>query len=137
MDLWFELCAGLFRILCSEVPVQRNRFIAKSVLWLWPVLCLSAEHSQIAMNFPAQPHFLSVHGRRAWAAGYANAGLEIWAGALQIADNVHPEFRRPGDVTAISGSRILGAVSVDPSHFSRTFVGPDFSVEEQVWAPLD
>jgi glycogen debranching enzyme len=26
---------------------------------------------------------------------------------------------------------------VDPSHFSRTYVGPDFSVEEQVWVPLD
>ncbi|MGA8028472.1 MAG: hypothetical protein WB992_15110 [Bryobacteraceae bacterium] len=91
----------------------------------------------MAMNFAQQTHFLSVHGRRAWAGGYANAGLEIWAGALQIADNVHPEFRRSGDVTSISGKQIVSAISVDPSHFSRTYLGPDFSVEEQVWVPLD
>ena len=91
----------------------------------------------MAMNFAQQTRFVTAHGRRAWAAGYANAGLEIWAGALQIADNVHPEFRRSGDVTSISGKQIVSAISVDPSHFSRTYVGPDFSVEEQVWVPLD
>src|SRR5690242_14740963 len=89
------------------------------------------------MNFAQQTHFLSAHGRRAWAAGYANGGLEIWAGALQIADDVHAEFRRSGDVTTISGKQIVASISVDPSHFSRTYVGPDFSVEEQVWVPLE
>jgi hypothetical protein len=97
-------------MLSSEVPVQKKRFITKSVLWLWPALCISAEPSQMAMNFAQQTHFVSVHGRLAWAAGYANAGLEIWAGALQIADNVHPEFRRSGDVTTISGKQIVSAI---------------------------
>ncbi|HLJ16204.1 MAG TPA: hypothetical protein VKV15_17020, partial [Bryobacteraceae bacterium] len=117
--------------------MQKKRLITKAVLWLWPALCISAEPSQMAMNFPQQTHCLSAHGRLAWAAGYANAGLEMWAGALQIADNVHPEFRRSKDVTSISGNQIVSAISVDPSHFSRTYVGPDFSVEEQIWVPLD
>ena len=96
-------------MLFPEMPMQKKRLITKSVLWLWPALCTSAERSQMAMNFAQQTHFLSVHGRRAWAASYANAGLEIWAGALQIADNVHPEFRRSGDVTSISGKQIVSA----------------------------
>ncbi len=89
------------------------------------------------MNSTQQTHFLTVHGRRAWAGGYANAGLEIWAGALQIADDVHADFRRSGDLTSISGKQIVNAISVAPTHFSRTYVGPDFSVEEQVWVPLE
>lgn len=81
--------------------------------------------------------FVTVHGRRAWAGGYANAGLEVWAGALQIATNVQPEFRREGDVTSIPGPAILARVSVTSSHFSRVYVGPDFTVEEDAWIPLN
>jgi hypothetical protein len=81
--------------------------------------------------------FVAAHGRRAWAAGYANRGLEVWAGALQIATDVRPEFRRSGDVTAMSGESLVVTVAVYPSHICRTYTGPDFSVEEQTWVPVD
>src|SRR4051812_13853543 len=59
--------------------------------------------SQLTMPATASTRFLAAHGRRAWAAGYSNAGLEIWTGALQIASDVRPEFRRAGDVSLIPG----------------------------------
>ena len=93
--------------------------------------------SQLAMHFSDATRFLVAHGRRAWVGGYANAGLEVWAGALQIATDVHAEFRRAGDVTVINGGKIVSKIDVDPSHVSRTYTGPDFSVEEQIWVPLN
>ncbi|MFL6437031.1 MAG: MGH1-like glycoside hydrolase domain-containing protein [Terriglobales bacterium] len=93
--------------------------------------------SQLTIPATASTRFLAAHGRRAWAAGYSNAGLEIWTGALQIASDVRPEFRRAGDVSLIPGTQILSMVEAQPSHFSRTYTGPDFSVEEEIWVPLD
>src|SRR6201996_1069616 len=137
MKLFSSAWESWERTLLWCVPVQKKRLIAIFVIWLSPALCVSAGRLQLTMNSNQQTHFLTVHGRRAWAGGYANAGLEIWAGALQIADDVHAEFRRSSDVTSISGEQIVSAISVAPSHFSRTYVGPDFSVEEQVWVPLE
>lgn len=97
----------------------------------------SSAESQIGMQFPEPTRFLVAHGRRAWAGGYANAGLEVWAGALQLVTDVRPEFRRCGDVTPIPGPPILSKVDVEPTHIARTYTGPDFSVEEEVWIPLD
>jgi hypothetical protein len=91
----------------------------------------------LAMRSEAPNRFLAAHGRRAWAGAYSNAGLEVWTGALQIASDVRPEFRRAGDVTAIPGSQLLSQTSVEPAFFTRTYTGPDFSVEERVWAVLD
>jgi len=85
-------------------------------------------------QFSEPTRFLAAHGRRAWAAGYANAGLEVWAGALQIACDIRPEFRRAGDVSAIPGESIVSKVDVELARISITYVGPDFSVEQQVWA---
>lgn len=87
------------------------------------------------MQFSEPTRFLTSHGRRAWVGGYSNGGMEVWAGALQIASNVHAEFRRAGDETAIEGTKIVSRIDVDPSHISRTYTGPDFSVEEQIWVP--
>ncbi|HKU27853.1 MAG TPA: hypothetical protein VJQ54_20445, partial [Candidatus Sulfotelmatobacter sp.] len=63
--------------------------------------------------------------------------MEVWTGALQIASNLHVEFRRSGDETAIEGIKIVSRIDVDPSHLSRTYTGPDFSVEEQIWVPIE
>jgi hypothetical protein len=95
---------------------------------------LGFSQSNFGAQFSEPTRFLAVHGRRAWAGGYANTGMEVWAGALQIASNIRPEFRRAGDVTAIPGESIVNKVEVDPARISITYVGPDFSVEEQVWA---
>lgn len=89
------------------------------------------------MQFSEPTRFLTSHGRRAWVGGYSNGGMEVWAGALQIASNVHAEFRRAEDETAIEATKIVSSIDVDPSHVSRTYTGPDFSVEEQIWVPLD
>ncbi len=89
------------------------------------------------MQFSDPTRFLVAHGRRAWASGYGDGGLEIWAGALQIASDLHPEFRRGGDVTAIPGEGIVSKIEAEPSHVVRTYTGPDFAVEEQVWVPLE
>lgn len=91
----------------------------------------------LSMRFPESTRFVAAHGRYAWAGGYGGRGLEIWAGALQIATDVHPEFRRSGDVTAIPGALLASTVSVDPSHVTRVYAGPDFSVREEVWVPLE
>ncbi len=97
----------------------------------------SAANAQEAMmSSEAMARFVAVHGRLAWAGDYANTGLEVWAGALQIATNVQPEFRREGGVTFIPGPTILARVSTTPSHFSRVYIGPDFAVEEDAWIPL-
>ena len=89
------------------------------------------------MRFPESTRFVAAHGRYAWAGGYGGRGLEVWAGALQIATNVHPEFRRSGDVTTIPGALLASTVSVDSSHVTRVYTGPDFSVREEIWVPLE
>ena len=116
------------------------RFVARrapSVLMLLSLIAASPGQSDIAMKSAASRQFLAAHGRRAWAGGYANGGLEIWTGALQIANDVRPEFRRAGDLSAIPGMEIVAMIKAQPSHVSRTYTGPDFSVEEEIWAPLN
>lgn len=97
----------------------------------------SLSQSNLTLEYPSQKHFLAAHGRFAWAAGYADGGIEIWAGALQLATEVKPEFRRDGEVTPIPADRILASVVVEPSSISRIYVGADFSVEENIFIPFD
>ncbi len=93
--------------------------------------------SALAMRFPESTRFVAAHGRYAWAGGYGDRGLEVWAGALQIATGIHPEFRREGDVTAVSGILLPSTISVEPSHVTRVYTGSDFSVREEIWVPLE
>jgi hypothetical protein len=121
---------------------QRNHKPARGGLFVALLLVFTFPHpvsaqSQLTTHATASSRFLAAHGRRAWAAGYSNLGLEIWTGALQIASEVRPEFRRAGDVSLIPGTQLVSMVEAQPSHFSRTYTGPDFSVEEEIWAPLD
>ena len=88
--------------------------------------------SEMKWQFSAANQFVSAHGRRAWAGGYANRGLEIWAGALQIASEVQPEFRRAGDVTILNATQTLADVIVLPDRLSRTYTGPDFAIREDI-----
>jgi len=88
--------------------------------------------SEMKWQFSAANHFVSVHGKQAWAGGYASRGLEIWAGALQIANAVQPEFRRAGDVTTFTARQTLADVAVLPDHLSRTYTGPDFAIREDI-----
>jgi len=101
------------------------------------LLSLCAAQTDLTLREPASSRFLTAHGHRAWAGGYSNSGLEIWTGALQIASDVRPEFRRAGTMSTIPGTEIVSAISVQPSHVSRVYVGSDFSVEEEIWVPLE
>ena len=101
------------------------------------LVSVSAAQADLTLRVPVSSRFLAAHGHRAWAGGYSNNGLEIWTGALQIASDVYPEFRRAGTVSAIPGMEIVSGISVRPSHVSRVYGGPDFSVEEDIWVPLD
>jgi glycogen debranching enzyme len=109
--------------------------VLAAVLLALSGLASSAVAPEKTMSSEAMARFVTAHGRRAWAGGYANSGLEVWSGALQIANHVQADFRRAGDVTSIPGPTILAKVSVTPSHFSRLYVGPDFTVEEDAWVP--
>lgn len=71
----------------------RIRIIALLIL-ISTLAIFGAAQSDMTWHFPAANRYASAHGRRAWTGGYANQELEIWAGALQIASNVRPEFRR-------------------------------------------
>jgi glycogen debranching enzyme len=117
-----------------NMPLVRVFAALVVVLALSP---LSASQIQLRMRFPASSRFVTAHGRRAWAGGYANSGLELWAGALQLASDVHVEFRRSGDVSSIPGTQVFSSMEVDPARLVRTYTGPDFSVDEQVWVPLN
>jgi glycogen debranching enzyme len=117
----------------SDVAIK---FGAALILSLAPVSS-SFSQSNLAMQADSPAHFMTAHGRRAWAGGYANGGMEVWAGALQVASDVHVEFRRAGDSTPIAGKEIVSSIEVTPSYISRTYSGPDFFVTEQISVPLD
>ena len=109
----------------------RIRVIALLALLSSPAI-FGAAQSDTTRHFSAANRYVSAHGRRAWTAGSANQGLEIWAGALQIASEVRPEFRREGDVTTFTAAQTLADVAVLPDRLSRTYTGPDFAIREDI-----
>ncbi len=111
----------------------RIRVIALPVLISFAIS--GAAQRDTAWHFSAANRYVSAHGRSAWTGGYANQGLEIWAGALQIASEVRPEFRREGDVSTFTAARTLADVAVLPDRLSRTYTGPDFAVREDIRVP--
>ncbi len=106
--------------------------IIAALLFLLVFVRSGIAQSEMRLRFSAANRFVSVHGRRAWAGGYANGGLEIWAGALQIASDVRPEFRREGDISTFTAASTLSDVAVTPDQLSRTYTGPDFAVHEDI-----
>ena len=111
--------------------------VGAALLLLFALASSSVSQTNLTLQADSPAHFMTAHGRRAWAGGYANGGMEVWAGALQIASDVHAEFRRAGDVTVIQGNEIVSSIEVAPAYISRTYSGPDFSVTEQISVPLD
>jgi glycogen debranching enzyme len=127
-------CTDPVLLVRSDVLAMK---ICGTLVLLFALLSPSYPQTNLTMQADSPLHFLSAHGRRAWAGGYANGGIEVWAGALQIASDVHAEFRRAGDVSPIAGNAIVSNIEVNPSCVSRTYTGPDFSVEEQISVPLN
>src|SRR6201998_4976395 len=98
----------------------RIRIIALMVL-LSSLAVFGAAQSDTTWRFAAANRYVSAHGRRAWTGGSANQGLEIWAGALQIASEVRPEFRREGDVSMFTARRTLADVAGGTHRSLRSF----------------
>jgi glycogen debranching enzyme len=130
--------AGLSATDFGTRPKRSVRMWLSTPFLLIAVLVNAAStEGDLTIQLPATAHFVAAHGRRAWAGGYANGGLEVWTGALQIASDIRPEFRRQGDVSPISGAQILATVAAHPAYVSRTYIGPDFSVDEEISVPLE
>ncbi|MGI8771419.1 MAG: MGH1-like glycoside hydrolase domain-containing protein [Acidobacteriaceae bacterium] len=79
---------------------------------------------------------MAVHGRRALVEGYAGSGLEVWAYPVQIADGYCIGFRAAGASTEIDGRALLRRITYTPEAITRTYIGPDFVVEERLFVPL-
>jgi glycogen debranching enzyme len=81
--------------------------------------------------------FVAVHGRRALVMGYPRSGLEMWAYPLQLISDYQLSFiPRPGTY-ALDGLSLLRRVEYRPDEVIRTYVGPDFVVQERIFVPLN
>ena len=81
--------------------------------------------------------FMAVHGRRALVQGYATRGLEVWGYPLQIASGYEVGFRKPGTTSELRGIDLIRKITYEPQAVIRTYVGPDFSVQERIFVPLE
>ena len=113
--------------------------------------CASALGAQLEAGVPQQPlsrlvwssdatlpsRFISAHGRRAALFGYSENGLEAWAYPLQILNGYRVSFRQQGAATEIEGQAVLRRVTYSPQAVTRTYVGPDFVVREELFVPLE
>jgi len=96
---------------------------------------------QTALAFDTEalsPHrFLAVHGRRALIDGYATGSLEVWAYPFQVLSGYRVAFREQGTTTPIEGQEILRRVTYEPDAVTRIYLGPEFTVHERLFVPLD
>ncbi len=81
--------------------------------------------------------FFAVHGERALIDGYSENGLEVWAYPLQVVRSYRVEFRVAGTSSEIAGRAILRRITYQPQAIIRTYIGPDFIVQEKLFVPLD
>jgi glycogen debranching enzyme len=81
--------------------------------------------------------FIAAHGRRALVDGYAADGLEVWVYPFQILSGYRVAFRSHGATAPIRGEEILSRVTYQPDSITRTYLGPDFMVREELFVPLD
>jgi glycogen debranching enzyme len=114
-----------FCLHCSPLNAQDSR----------PINALSSLTMETDSVGPSR--FMAVHGRRALVQGYATRGLEVWGYPLQIVSGYEVGFRKPGTTTELRGSDLLRKITYEPEAIIRTYVGPDFSVQERIFVPLD
>jgi glycogen debranching enzyme len=81
--------------------------------------------------------FVSAHGQRALLMGYSGAGLEAWTYPFQLFTNYRLQIVPAGATSAIDADAILQRIEVRPDSTTRIYVGPDFTVREQLYVPLD
>jgi glycogen debranching enzyme len=85
----------------------------------------------------APERFIAAHGRRAFVDGYANSSLEAWVYPFQILSGYRVAFRPQGATTSIPASNLLMRVIYEPNAVTRIYLGPDFTVRERIFVPLD
>ena len=95
------------------------------------------KHLSMETDSVGPSRFLAVHGRRALVQGYATQGLEVWGYPLQIVSGYEVGFRKQGATTELRGSDLLRKITYEPEAVVRTYVGPDFSIQERIFVPLD
>jgi glycogen debranching enzyme len=129
----------------------RNPRVFTPLLTLGCLLCLQPLPMNAEEAHPAKPlseltmktdsvgpsRFLAVHGRRSLVQGYATQGLEVWGYPLQIVSGYEIGFRKQGTTTELRGADYLRTITYEPNAVVRTFVGPDFTVRERIFVPLD
>lgn len=81
--------------------------------------------------------FLAAHGRRAFVDGYANSSLEAWVYPFQILSGYRVSFRQRGVTTPIPASSLIIRVVYETDSVTRVYLGPDFTVRERIFVPLD
>lgn len=81
--------------------------------------------------------YAAVHGRSALLGGNASAGLEGWAYPLQIFNGLKPFFLVSGTATPIPSAPLLRRIEYTTTSVERTYVGPNFTVHERLFVPLD
>lgn len=82
-------------------------------------------------------HFVAVHGRHSFVDGYASQGLEFWAGPFQLLSGYRVAFREEGATTLTRDEDILLRITYAPHSITRVYAGPDFSVRETLFVPLE
>ena len=81
--------------------------------------------------------FVVVPGERAFIGGYSRPGLEVWTYPLQLVHGYWVSFRVEGDSSEIDGRSSLRSVEHTPIAATRVYAGPDFTVREQIFVPID
>ena len=106
-----------------------------------PALAQRAEPSLADLHWNAAEtlvgRFLIVPGERAMVSGYSSPGLEVWTYPLQLVRGYRVSFRVDGDTTEMDGRSTMRSLEVTPTATTRVYVGPNFTVRERVFTPVD
>jgi glycogen debranching enzyme len=119
------------------------------ILFFWlalaPITCRGADSgfpafpiSDTALTLRAQAtpkRFVAAHGRRGMIVGYAGESLEGWVYPFRIFHDYRVSFRLEGSHDAIPGA--ARTVVVNPESVTRLYSGPNYSLRETLFVPLD
>lgn len=120
--------------------------VAVALSWLVPAACVAAQSAAagnsssslaLSTDVVSPSRFLAAHGRRAFIDGYASSSLEAWVYPFQILSGYRIDFRPQGATTPIPASTLLIRVVYEPNAVTRIYLGPDFTVRERIFVPLD
>ena len=86
--------------------------------------------------------FVAAHGQRGFIAGYATKGLEAWVYPFQIFKNYrgpfhHPALNQQSPSDSIDSVPLLNKIEYRPDSITRVYQGPDFTVREKLFVPLN